>query len=210
VADAGIEDLARSIRANGIIQPIVVRKVEGGYEIIAGERRWRAAQRAALLKVPIVIRDVPDERLLAAALVENIQRESQPDGTGGGAPEAGRRASLYAGANRRGCREGSVLHHELPALVASAHEVRENVASGTLSMGHARVARTSRRNVAGTGARRCRASSRCAKRVLVKKAATPAATRQEPHKDAPRAAEERPASRSARARESCARGRRAD
>src|ERR671914_805208 len=50
--DERIEELARSIRANGIIQPIVVRKVEGGYEIVAGERRWRASQRAGLLKVP--------------------------------------------------------------------------------------------------------------------------------------------------------------
>src|SRR5215218_8005575 len=54
--DARIEDLARSIKANGIIQPIIVRKVEQGYEIIAGERRWRASQRAGLLKVPVVVR----------------------------------------------------------------------------------------------------------------------------------------------------------
>ena len=56
-----IEELSRSIRANGIIQPIVVRKVEKGYEIIAGERRWRAAQRAGLLKVPVVVREIPEE-----------------------------------------------------------------------------------------------------------------------------------------------------
>jgi ParB family chromosome partitioning protein len=73
--DAKIEDLARSIMANGIIQPIVVRRVENGYEIIAGERRWRAAQRAGLLKVPVAVRDIPEDRLLAAALIENIQRE---------------------------------------------------------------------------------------------------------------------------------------
>ena len=69
------EELSRSIRANGIIQPIVARKVDQGYEIIAGERRWRAAQRAGLLKVPVVVRDIPEERLLAVALIENIQRE---------------------------------------------------------------------------------------------------------------------------------------
>ena len=73
--DERIDELARSIKANGIIQPIVVRKVEQGYEIIAGERRWRAAQRAGLLKVPVVVRDIPDDRLLAVALIENIQRE---------------------------------------------------------------------------------------------------------------------------------------
>jgi ParB family chromosome partitioning protein len=70
-----IDELARSIRANGMIQPIVVRKVDGGFEIVAGERRWRASQRAGLLKVPVVVRDIPEDRLLAAALIENIQRE---------------------------------------------------------------------------------------------------------------------------------------
>ena len=75
IDDAKIEELARSIRTNGIIQPVVVRKVDGGYEIIAGERRWRASQRAGLLKVPVVVRDIPEERLLAAALIENVQRE---------------------------------------------------------------------------------------------------------------------------------------
>src|SRR4026208_279880 len=75
IDDAKIDELARSIRSNGIIQPIVVRSVDGGYEIVAGERRWRASQRAGLLKVPVVVRDIPEERLLAAALIENIQRE---------------------------------------------------------------------------------------------------------------------------------------
>ena len=73
--DGRIEELSRSIRSNGVIQPIVVRKAEHGYEIVAGERRWRASQRAGLLKVPVVVRDIPDDRLLAAALIENIQRE---------------------------------------------------------------------------------------------------------------------------------------
>src|SRR4029450_10898235 len=66
----------RSIRSNGVIQPIVVRKAESGYEIVAGERRWRASQRAGLLKVPVGVRDIPDDKLLAAALIENIQREN--------------------------------------------------------------------------------------------------------------------------------------
>src|SRR5687768_16772465 len=59
-----LEELAQSIRASGMIQPIIARRAGSGFEIIAGERRWRAAQRAGLLKVPVVIRDVPDERLL--------------------------------------------------------------------------------------------------------------------------------------------------
>src|SRR6187397_1351358 len=77
--DGKLAELAESIRANGIIQPIVVRRVGTSYRIIAGERRWRAAQRAGLLKVPIVVREVEDganNKLLELALVENIQREN--------------------------------------------------------------------------------------------------------------------------------------
>lgn len=71
-----LEELAASIRSNGIIQPILVRRRDRRYEIIAGERRWRAAQRAGLLKVPVVVREVPDDKLLEVALIENIQREN--------------------------------------------------------------------------------------------------------------------------------------
>jgi ParB family transcriptional regulator, chromosome partitioning protein len=71
-----IAELADSIKSQGLIQPILVRPVEGGkYEIIAGERRWRAAQLAGLTQVPVVMRDVPDQAALAMALIENIQRE---------------------------------------------------------------------------------------------------------------------------------------
>ena len=71
-----IAELADSIRAQGVIQPILVRPIENGkYEIIAGERRWRAAQLAGLTQVPVVIRAVPDKSALAMALIENIQRE---------------------------------------------------------------------------------------------------------------------------------------
>jgi ParB family chromosome partitioning protein len=75
-ADA-LEELAESIRAQGVMQPIVVRPMgENRYEIIAGERRWRAAQMAELDSIPAVIRDVPDEAAIAMALIENIQREN--------------------------------------------------------------------------------------------------------------------------------------
>lgn len=70
-----LEELADSIRAQGVIQPIIVRPVGDKYEIIAGERRWRAAQLAGLTEVPVVIRDIPDEAAVAIALIENIQRE---------------------------------------------------------------------------------------------------------------------------------------
>jgi ParB family chromosome partitioning protein len=196
VGDAGIEDLARSIRANGIIQPIVVRKVDGGYEIVAGERRWRAAQRAALLKVPIVVRDVPDERLLAAALVENVQREDL-------------NPMEQAVAYRRLADELHFTQEQIAEAVGKdrssianflrllrlPHEVRENVASGTLSMGHARALlglpdETSQRNLARDVV--ARQLSVRETEVLVKKAATPPSKREEPHKDVhTRAAEER-------------------
>jgi ParB family transcriptional regulator, chromosome partitioning protein len=74
-AEAGIEELAQSIRASGIIQPLVARKIGSRYQLIAGERRWRASQRAQLLRVPMVLREVSDEQALELTLVENIQRE---------------------------------------------------------------------------------------------------------------------------------------
>jgi len=73
--EEALEELARSIRTSGIIQPLVLRPNGARYQIIAGERRWRAAQRAGLGRVPAVIRDVPEERALEITLVENIQRE---------------------------------------------------------------------------------------------------------------------------------------
>ncbi|MGQ9746133.1 MAG: ParB/RepB/Spo0J family partition protein [Dissulfurimicrobium sp.] len=73
---AALEDLAASIREKGVLQPLVVREVEGGgYEIIAGERRWRAAQMAGLKTVPVVIKDVSPDEVLELALIENIQRQ---------------------------------------------------------------------------------------------------------------------------------------
>jgi ParB family chromosome partitioning protein len=71
-----LEELAQSIRANGVIQPLLVRRVEDGrYQLVAGERRWRAAQRAGLLKVPCVVKEIPEDKMLELALVENIQRQ---------------------------------------------------------------------------------------------------------------------------------------
>jgi ParB family chromosome partitioning protein len=135
-----IDDLARSIRSNGVIQPIVVRRVEGGYEIVAGERRWRASQRAGLLKVPVVVRDIPEDRLLAAALIENIQREDL-------------NPIEEAHAYRRLADEYHLTQEQIADAVGKdrssianvvrllklPQEVRANVGSGALSMGHARA-----------------------------------------------------------------------
>jgi ParB family transcriptional regulator, chromosome partitioning protein len=70
-----LAELAQSIRANGIIQPLLVRRAANRFQLIAGERRWRAAKLAQVSQVPIVVRDVPDDRLLEISLIENIQRE---------------------------------------------------------------------------------------------------------------------------------------
>ncbi|MGH2360941.1 MAG: ParB/RepB/Spo0J family partition protein, partial [bacterium] len=70
-----LDELARSIQTNGIIQPVVVRPVGKRFQLIAGERRWRAAQRAGLTKLPAIVRSVPDELALELTLIENIQRE---------------------------------------------------------------------------------------------------------------------------------------
>lgn len=82
IRQESLQDLATSIQAQGIVQPIVVRPVASGnnqtqrYEIVAGERRWRAAQMAGLHEIPAIVRDIPDESAIAMALIENIQREN--------------------------------------------------------------------------------------------------------------------------------------
>ena len=138
-----IEELARSIRSHGIIQPIVVRRSAGdGYEIVAGERRWRASQRAGLLKVPVVVREIPDDKLLAAALIENIQRE---DLNPIEEAQAYRRLSddLHLTqeqiAEAVGKDRSSIANYL--RLLRLPHEVRENLVAGSLSMGHARASR---------------------------------------------------------------------
>lgn len=73
---AALAELSESIRAQGLLQPVLVRPIAaGGYELIAGERRWRAAQLAGLTEIPVLVRAIPDEATLAVALIENIQRE---------------------------------------------------------------------------------------------------------------------------------------
>ena len=138
--DEGIEELSRSIRSNGVIQPIVVRQVEQGYEIIAGERRWRAAQRAGLMKVPVVVRDIPENRLLAVALIENIQRQDL-------------NPIEEAVAYRRLADEFHLTQEQIADAVGKdrssianyvrllrlPQEVRANVASNAITMGHARA-----------------------------------------------------------------------
>jgi ParB family chromosome partitioning protein len=135
-----IDELARSIRANGIIQPIVVRRVDGGYEIVAGERRWRASQRAGLLRVPVVVRDIPDERLLALALIENIQREDLNPIDEAKAFQAliGRVGLTHDQVSERVGKQRSSITNSL-RLLGLPVEVQEMVSRGTLTAGHGRA-----------------------------------------------------------------------
>ncbi len=141
--DTRLDELAQSIKANGVIQPIVVRKVEGGYRIIAGERRWRAAQRAGLLRVPVYVKEVAggkDAQLLEMALVENIQREDLNPIDEAAAYEklsTDFKMTQEEIAAAVGKDRSSVANHL--RLLKLPHEVRAEVAGGRLSMGHARA-----------------------------------------------------------------------
>ncbi len=143
VDPAGIEDLARSIRANGIIQPIVVRREGSGYQIIAGERRWRAAQHAGLLRVPVVVKDVAagqEGKLLEMALTENLQREDlNPIEQALAYRRLGDQFDLTQEqiADALGKDRSSVAN--TTRLLRLPDTVRDQVAAGALSMGHARA-----------------------------------------------------------------------
>ncbi len=143
VDDARLEELAQSIRAHGVIQPIVVRRAGATYEIIAGERRWRAAQHAGLRRVPVVVREVQSESphdLLEMALIENIQREDL------NAIEEGiayrRLADEFAltqDAIAKAVGKDRSTVANMVRLLKLPDEVQEEVAAGRLSMGHARA-----------------------------------------------------------------------
>ncbi len=140
--DAKLDELARSIRAHGVIQPIVVTKRAGepGFEIVAGERRWRAAQRAGLLRVPVVVRELPRTKRLQVALIENVQRENlNPIEEAAAyrqlAGEFGMTQQQIAEAV--GKERATVANYQ--RLLGLPPEVQEAVAAGRLSMGHARA-----------------------------------------------------------------------
>jgi ParB family chromosome partitioning protein len=140
---ARIDELAQSIMANGVIQPILVRRTGAAYRIIAGERRWRAAQRAGLQKVPVVVREMPedsDQKLLELALVENLQRENLNPVDEALAYE--RLVDEYGLTQEQiaaavGKDRTSVANYL--RLLRLPQEVRGDLASGALSMGHARA-----------------------------------------------------------------------
>lgn len=139
--ETALEDLASSIKAQGVVQPIVVRELPAGnFEIVAGERRWRAAQMAGLATIPAVVRRIPDEAAIAIALIENIQRENL-------------NPIEEAGALQRLIDEFGMTHQQtaeavgrsraavtnLLRLLTLPSDVREMLETGKMDMGHARA-----------------------------------------------------------------------
>jgi ParB family transcriptional regulator, chromosome partitioning protein len=134
-----LEELAQSIRANGIVQPLVVRRAGARYQLVAGERRWRAAKLAGLHAVPVAIREIPDEQLLEISLIENIQREDlNPIETA----QAFARLSTELGLSpeligQRTGKDRSTIVNFL-RLLQLPEDLQQLVAEGRLSAGHAR------------------------------------------------------------------------
>ena len=135
-----LESLAQSIRSQGVVQPLVVRDTGDGYEIVAGERRWRAARLAGLETVPAVVRALPDETAMAVALIENIQRE---DLNPLEEAEALRRLIEECGLTHAACAEAvgrsRAAVSNLLRLAELVPEAQALLRSGDIQMGHARA-----------------------------------------------------------------------
>ena len=138
--DDKMAELVASIKEKGVIQPLVVRRLEDHYQIIAGERRWRAAQKAGLRDVPVVIQDVSEDWAFEIALIENIQREDLNP-----IEEAEAYSNLMEGFDlsqeevaRRVGKDRSTVANAL-RLLRLPEKVRDDVVGGRLSMGHARA-----------------------------------------------------------------------
>jgi ParB family transcriptional regulator, chromosome partitioning protein len=159
--ERSLAELAQSIRSQGLLQPVVVRPVDGGYELVAGERRWRAAQMAGLEQIPAIVREVPDETALVMALIENVQREDL-------------NPIEEAAAVQRLIDEFKMTHEQaadavgrsrsatsnLLRLLKLAKPVQEMLMRGALEMGHARAL------LALDGARQIELATRIAARGL--------------------------------------------
>jgi ParB family chromosome partitioning protein len=135
-----LAELSESIRQHGVLQPIVVRRKGEGWELIAGERRWRGARLAGLTHIPAVVRDVPDAQMLELALVENVQREDlDPLERAEGYKQLMSQLGLTQDdvARRVGLKRSTIANHlrllELPP------EAKQAVRQGLITMGHARA-----------------------------------------------------------------------
>lgn len=135
-----LEELAASIRANGIIQPIVVREHQGGYQIVAGERRWRAAKIAGVSEVPVVVQDVAEPQMLELALIENIQREDlNPIETAHAYERLSQELKLsHEEIGRRTGKDRTSITN-MVRLLKLPKEVQLLLAEHRLTMGHARA-----------------------------------------------------------------------
>lgn len=137
----GLEELAGSIKAQGLLQPIVVRPIQGGrYEIIAGERRWRATQQAGLDKIAALVRDIPDQAAIAMALIENIQREDlNPIEEAVALQRLQEEFQLTQQQVADAVGKSRVTVTNLLRLIALPEEIKTLLAHGDLEMGHARA-----------------------------------------------------------------------
>jgi ParB family chromosome partitioning protein len=136
-----LEELAQSIRSNGIIQPLVVRKIDGqaNFQLVAGERRWRAAKLAGIERVPVVVREIPEDRLLEITLIENIQREDL-SAIETAAAFARMSTELNLNAEQIGQRTGkdrsTVIN--LIRLLQLPQDLQQQISDGKLTAGHGR------------------------------------------------------------------------
>ncbi|MGE5104103.1 MAG: ParB/RepB/Spo0J family partition protein [Betaproteobacteria bacterium] len=138
---ASLAELALSIKEQGVMQPILVRPVDGGrFEIVAGERRWRAAQQAGLREIPALVKNVPDQAALAVALIENIQREDlNPLEEARGLQRLIDEFGLTHDAAAKAVGRSRSAVSNLLRLTALAPPVQEYLLGGELEMGHARA-----------------------------------------------------------------------
>ncbi len=140
MSEASIAELAASLKSNGVIQPIIVRKVDPGYQLIAGERRWRAAKVAGLTQIPVIVKDVDAFTQAQMALVENIQREDlnpidRAQGYRTLMDELGLTQAELSG--RLGEERSTIAN--FVRLLDLAEPVRAKVRDGSLSLGHAKL-----------------------------------------------------------------------
>jgi len=138
--EAHIEELAESIRSKGVLLPLIVRRASEGYVLVAGERRWRAAQKAGLRELPVMVREVTDKEAFEIALIENIQRE---DLNPVEEAEAFKRLIEEHGLSQeelaaRVCKDRSTVANAL-RLLRLPEPIKQAIVAGQLSMGHARA-----------------------------------------------------------------------
>ena len=182
-------ELADSIKANGVIQPIIVRAFQGGFQLIAGERRFRAAQMAGLAKIPALVRDVTDEQLFEWSLVENIHRRDLNPIERAKAYQRylGAFSLTQAEASQRLGEDRSVIANHL-RLLDLPEDIRRMLIDGQLTMGHARAIlslpsdelRRKLANRAMAGRLSVRDVERLVRKYLQEEQKTPARTRTKP------------------------------